>query len=48
MAFAFGILAGIDFTLLPIRTFRVSGSVYDAVNGRPGHARNRLADAPKS
>ena len=29
-------LAGIDFTLLPIRTFRVSGNVYDAVNGRPG------------
>lgn len=29
-------LAGTDFNLLPVRTFQVTGHVYDAVNHRPG------------
>jgi Carboxypeptidase regulatory-like domain len=29
-------LPGIDFTLVPVKTFNVRGRVYDAVNSRPG------------
>jgi hypothetical protein len=29
-------LAGIDFTLVPVKTFNVKGRVYDAANSRPG------------
>jgi hypothetical protein len=29
-------LPGVDFTLVPVKTFNVRGRVFDAVNSRPG------------